>query len=237
MWYGGDSAQQHYGHRDLNSDAQTTTWTLMGFSGVRGFYDVADVSGIQGSAGRRSIYDWLENEYNIDQNMKELAADVSAMGGDAGSIYQQDYRHLPYRLRNGEMQVLSRWNMETQKLTVSRMQCKVRVAADGTATLTSCGKGPTLWRAWDGPWEPLYKGQRQVLADGDQVSLDWQEPEAAVFSCQVEGPLHHQDQQQQSHGLPDGWATDVDQGSGATYYYNEYTGASQWDPPLQEGGY
>ena len=34
-------------------------------------------------------------------------------------------------VRNGEMQVLSRWNMAQQKLTVSRVQCAVRVAASG----------------------------------------------------------------------------------------------------------
>ena len=32
-------------------------------------------------------------------------------------------------------------------------------------------------------------------------------------------------------GLPEGWVADVDQASGDTYYYNEYTGLSQWDPP------
>jgi hypothetical protein len=36
--------------------------------------------------------------------------------------------------------------MLTQKLTVSRKQGVVQCLADGTATLTSEGKGPTLWR-------------------------------------------------------------------------------------------
>jgi len=39
--------------------------------------------------------------------------------------------------------------------------------------------------------------------------------------------------QQQGYGqeLPYGWTSGVDQGSGTTYYYNEMTGESQWDPP------
>jgi len=31
--------------------------------------------------------------------------------------------------------------------------------------------------------------------------------------------------------LPAGWTSGIDQGSGQTYYYNEATGASQWEPP------
>ena len=32
--------------------------------------------------------------------------------------------------------------------------------------------------------------------------------------------------------LPYGWISGVDQQSGQTYYYNEQTGQSQWEPPL-----
>ena len=31
--------------------------------------------------------------------------------------------------------------------------------------------------------------------------------------------------------LQNGWVTGVDEASGQTYYYNEQTGQSQWDPP------
>ena len=36
-------------------------------------------------------------------------------------------------------------------------------------------------------------------------------------------------------GLPAGWATGVDPSSGATYYYDERTGESQWEIPRQDG--
>ena len=31
--------------------------------------------------------------------------------------------------------------------------------------------------------------------------------------------------------LPPGWVTDIDKASGMTYYFNERTGDSQWEPP------
>ena len=97
-------------------------------------------------------------------------------------------------LRNGEEQVLSRWNMEKQKLTVSREQCKLTVSDDGIATLKSTGRSPTMWRSKHasefprGPWNALFKDKRHVLADGDQVSLDCHDPDDAVFTirCQRE---------------------------------------------------
>ena len=48
----------------------------------------------------------------------------------------------------------------------------MKVNADGTATLTSCGKSPTFWRQRNGPWCSVPKGESLILTDGDQVSLD-----------------------------------------------------------------
>ena len=73
--------------------------------------------------------------------------------------------------------------MEQVRPTVSRIQCKVHVLADGGAAVVSAGRGPTLWRTPGGAWNGLYEGQHQTLVDGMQVSLDWHDPEAAVFSC------------------------------------------------------
>ena len=103
------------------------------------------------------------------------------------SVYMQDVRLLPHALRHGEELVLSRWNMQAPKPTVSREQCKVVVAADGTAALVSCGKGPTLWRPAKGPtpWYAVSRSETCTLADGDQISLDCNDPEAAVFTCEV----------------------------------------------------
>lgn len=86
-----------------------------------------------------------------------------------------------HTLRAGDERVLSRWNMLSQKLTVSRKQGVVQCHGDGTATLTSEGKGPTLWREQDGPWCALQRGGAVYLSENDQVSLDCSDPESAVF--------------------------------------------------------
>ena len=100
-------------------------------------------------------------------------------------VHMQDLRvdALPHTLRSGETLVLSRFHMQRPKLTVSREQCKVMVAADGTADLVSCGKGPTLLRQSGSPWYAVSRSDTCPLADGDQISLDCNDPEAAVFTC------------------------------------------------------
>tara|TARA_B110001452_G_scaffold138345_1_gene115020 strand:+ start:687 stop:1493 length:807 start_codon:yes stop_codon:yes gene_type:complete len=195
------SAQQDNIGTNQQLQHQQVVWSLSAFCGVRGFFDVAGYAGeeefVRGMQTERDIQEWLDHDDDVKQRVTEMAADVSAMGGSARSVYQQDYRYLPYTLRNGAMQALSRWNMQRQRLTVSRVQCEVRVGRDGTATLASCGKGPTLWRAWGGPWNALYQGGRHALSHGDQLSLDWQEPEGAVFTCSVEPDYYAEQQQQQ----------------------------------------
>lgn len=246
---------QHDGVQQYNFDGtqqqqvvpQQVVVSLSAFCGVRGFFDVAGYAEegafVREAQTERDIHEWLEHDDDIKQRVTEMAADVSAMGGSAKSVYQQDYRYLPYTLRNGAMQALSRWNMERQQLTVSRVQCEVRVGRDGAATLTSCGKGPTLWRAWGGSWSALYQGGCHALSNGDQLSLDWQEPEGAVLTCTVE-PDYYQQAQAQSCSppagvpvLPAGWTAGVDSASGAVYYVHGPTGQAQWQPPQLGGGY
>jgi len=157
-----------------------------------------------------------------------------------------------HTLRKHDTKVLSRWNMLEQKLTVSRKQCVVQVRADGSATLTSTGKGATLWRERDGPWCAVQRGESLVLTDGDRVSLDCNRPEGAVFECIEEsavqggyqqGGYQHDSYQQQGQpqGLPYPWEQLVDQ-NGAVFYSNPQTGEATWDPPqasdyAQQNGY
>lgn len=107
-----------------------------------------------------------------------------------------------YAVTSCQEQVLGRADMVDQSLYVSRQQCLIQVAADGTATLVSVGKPPTLIRAHTGaPWYVLhrstpltdgigcvslgdgigYVGAQHVLSHGEQVSLDIRNPEGAVF--------------------------------------------------------
>ena len=139
-------------------------------------------------------------------------------------------------------QVLSRFHMFEQKLTVSRRQAVVQVLADGTAALTSCGRGPTLWRARGGAWVALQLGDSLLLTDGDQVSVDCNDPEGAVFTCQEQSAAQQGGGYSQQNGgyeqqggggysqLPYPWEQLVDV-RGAAYYYQPQTGQSSWNAP------
>jgi len=158
--------------------------------------------------------------------------------------------HSRYNLRKHDVQILSRYNMLKQRLTVSRKQAMVSCNADGTATLTSVGKGPTLWRERGGPWCSVQRGEGLVLTDGDELSLDCNDPEGAHFACQQKSAVqggYQQDlaatmeaaaagyaQQGQPQAPTYPWETMVDQ-SGAVYFYNSQSGESQWEDPQQAG--
>jgi hypothetical protein len=110
----------------------------------------------------------------------------------------------PCTLRNGEEQAFGRYDTVEQSIYVSRLQCIVRVAPDGTATLVSVGKPATLVRLDSAsPWFALTKRKGQipkwildqfgydvwrqdrspfVLNGGEQISLDQRNPEEAILT-------------------------------------------------------
>merc|ERR1719183_1142261 len=95
----------------------------------------------------------------------------------------QKYSTIPYALSFSEYEfVLGRWNMMSPSPYVSRQQCLVQLLQDGNAMLTSTGKPATGVRARGGQWNALYTGQTHYLSDGDEVALDAQSPDSAVFT-------------------------------------------------------
>ena len=105
-----------------------------------------------------------------------------------------------YNVRNGEEQVLGRFDMIAQKTTVSRMQCILRVAPDGTATLVSVGRRPTTVRPRDGaPSFGLEKEYPHVLRESQYIGIDPNEPWGACFTCHVEADMGNSYQQQDSY--------------------------------------
>jgi len=111
--------------------------------------------------------------------------------------------HSPLRrgglaaLCNGDEQILGRFDMVEQDPFISRAQCVVHVAADGSASLTSLGKPPTMVRAdSDAPWYAIFKDQTEPLIDGVQICLakysETSRRKPAIFTCfcrAVEGDL------------------------------------------------
>lgn len=91
-----------------------------------------------------------------------------------------------FALRAGDEQVLGRADMEVPSNYVSRQQCVIQVAEDGSATLYSCGKAPTGHRSPGRDWQNVQNGEFRMLTDGDQLSLNTNYPESAVFTFQSE---------------------------------------------------
>ena len=200
------------------------TWSIDGVAGVAGFSGVEGVT-IDGKFERfvasNKFAGSLHTEHADDAHRHEF--------GREGRPCQ-----LPYLVGAGEERVLSRHNMLEPRQSVGRGQCRIKCAADGGAVLVSVGESPTLWRAAGGAWNSVYQWESQALSDGDQVSLDCNDPEAAVFvingggggpSRQPTGATRGQ----QAAGA--GWVAQVDEASGDTFYLNSQTGETQWEPP------
>ena len=143
--------------------------------------------------------------------------------------FAEKYAALPYFVPGGDETVLSRWNMFFPRDTVSRVQALVRVDRDGTPNLVSCGRAATLWRRGGGPWNGLVQGQTHILANGDQVSLDWSDPEGAVFTCVQQSGYPQQD------GYPA--PLEVPQTGGYQQHGGYDSGYSQQVGFSQQGGY
>jgi hypothetical protein len=202
-----ESGQTFY----YNSETGVSSWDPPQGQGALGHEQYHDNSAQQQGGGV-----WQDN-YAQQNTAGVGAVSLSGFSGVTGFEFQamqnDPYRYLPYVVRPGDEQILSRHNMVKPKLTVSRMQCKVVVAADGTPTLVSIGRGPTMWRSkmdatWPcGPWKPLHNGQWQVLSEGDQISLDQHDPDAAVFAVGVgstaqQGGFDQHQYDQHQYGLP-----------------------------------
>ena len=99
----------------------------------------------------------------------------------------QGIAHNGYSVNSGGEQVLGRYDMMDQEITVSREQAIVRVAQDGKANLISIGRGPTYWREHQmGQWSLLQRDSAKPLSSGYQICLDTNNKNA-IFT--VAGPF------------------------------------------------
>ena len=188
--YGGQPEQMGYGQPQQQ----------MGYG--QGGSDGGDDAGYRGMQGPPKYY--ARPDYS-----KPVLWTLHGSFGVTGHGVAEKYFTMPYAMRCGDEWVLSRWNMMQQRPTVSRIQAIASVNYDGTATLISNGRGPTLVRARGSPWSALFQGQSRLLQDGDQVSLDCNDPDGAVFTCQQESGQNggfYADQYQQYGGPQQGSA-------------------------------
>lgn len=139
-----------------------------------------------------------------------------------------------YYVERGLTQTLGRYDMvdyEGQKMHIAPDQCIVQAAEDGSCIYVYAqGQQPTGWRT--GPYEPwtwMQPGESVALTTGHKVSLDASHPEAAVFKFEKESPQTAAAMRGEGQQLPPGWVQGVD--NGQTYYFNQQTGQSQWEPP------
>ena len=143
------------------------------------------------------------------------------MQGHAPVLWQVGSKGIDaalYELRIGQDMTLGRYDTRKQSPYVSRAQCQIACAADGTAHLYSCGKPVTGYRRRDGnkwSWNWLSNGETQVLAHGSQVSLDSRDTEGAVFT--VGGP--YEDQQQYGYAQPQEQQQGQQQGQQQVLWY------------------
>jgi len=152
------------------------------------------ISGVDQASGQTYWYNQQtgQSQWEAPQGMGGQQGYVVPTQGygvqAAWSISPGNGVYPTYTVRSGEQQVLGRYDMAQQSEYVSRSQCSIQVGPDGTATLISMGKPPTAVRSQYGaPWNYIQRDQRHVLQNGDQVSLDSNNPEGAFFTCQMEG--------------------------------------------------
>jgi len=154
-----------------------------------------------------------------------------------------------YVLRNGDEQVLGRYEMVEHNPYVSRAQCLVRVAADGTASVISLGKAQThvvkvpivlidlgQGEQWISRTVVLAKGESHVLVDREQIALG-KEPKNGALQGIFSVYAAPQDANGQLAGdtWPSGAYSD-DQSHGDTGT-QQNDGFQQGGYPQQGGGY
>jgi len=145
-------------------------------------------------------------------------------------------KDIDYWVERGCHQALGCNDIVSFRPHVAPDQVVVQAAEDGSCVYVYAqGQGPTGWRTSPyEPWTWMQPGESVALATGNKVSLDYNDPEAAVFKFEKNDPSARPGFGQQGGGqLPPGWISGVDQGSGQTYYYNQQTGQSSWEMPTQ----
>ena len=194
---------QHYGHNQYGYDQQGQQYGYNQYGyGQQGYGIPHSGYGSQGQQGygthdRRGLFGPHNGGFGQQQSHAasgtwQLCPLAGVTGHGTFTGLKHKYGELPYTLRAGSEFSLGRWNLVDHSPYVSRVQCQVKVQADGTALLVSKGKPATLWRTGNGPWNELKKGDAVVLSHGDHIGINSKNPEVA-FTFQ-DGAMQHMQQ-------------------------------------------
>ena len=113
-------------------------------------------------------------------------------------------------------------------------QCVVQPAEDGSEIYVYArGTYPTGWRTSpQQEWTWMQPGESVALGTGHKISLDYYDPGACVFKFEKNDPSEAPGPARSCLTfMPPGWVSGIDEASGQTYYMNQQTGQSQWEPP------
>ena len=174
----GESRWEAPDHQDHGYGGQQGYGDQEGYVGQQGYGDQQGYVGQQDYGGQQ--------DYEMQQNYDLQPGYASLMGAVRQTLLHVEPTagvYNTYEVRNGERQVLGRWDMDNPNPYISREQCVIDLSPDGTAsTITSVGKPPSALRASDGEWYEVRPGESYAVYDGQEFSLDCLKPETAVFT-------------------------------------------------------
>ncbi len=147
-----------------------------------------------------------------------------------------------YNLEPGKHQALGCYDINGQSVAAPD-QCVVQVADDGSCVFAYAqGTTPTGWRTRpDEPWNWMQPGQQVALQNGWKISLDCNNPEAAVYKFEKAGRFlvqEYLDSQNSGQVVPPTWQGAVDQQQGGFgQQQGGFGGQQQGGYGGQQGGY
>uniref|UniRef100_A0A1J3IE88 Polyglutamine-binding protein 1 n=2 Tax=Noccaea caerulescens TaxID=107243 RepID=A0A1J3IE88_NOCCA len=120
--------------------------------------------------------------------------------------------------------------------------------ASKRGSVSTCGEGNVdVGNGYGIPGGVAYAGHSELTGKPEPTDVSNNLPEylkqklkargilrdAATFNTQHESPVSWNRQTTNASTLPSGWVDAKDPASGATYYYNQQTGKTQWERPLE----
>jgi len=192
------SGQQYYYNEQTGESQWDPPQAQQGYGAQHGYGD-------QQGYGHQQGYG-VQHGYGAPQVLVRLLPTVGVFCHGRSETMQAN----EYTVRNGQEQVLGRYDMALQNPYISRAHCVVRVAPDGTATISATGKLAAAVRQPGFDWQKVRPSQTHLLVEGHEIALDPKAPQNAIFTAYLQREEDHG----QQHAPQGGYYID-DYGFGA----------------------